>query len=182
MPILRAGIWTRKDGRCHASGAFTLIELIVVLIVLGVSARIVFPRLDGLLLREPEPWRSGRRFMRVAKYAQELAVATESRFVLSIDVETGRYWVTGPQSGKEAAGATIGPALEGQFSGGVTVADVQVPGGHWAAESTLAVRFSPEGWCDPALIRITSSEGRTVQIVIGEWFGQIELIGDDPTG
>ena len=51
-----------------SSKAFTMVELVVVLIVLGASAAIVFPRLDALLLGEPEPWQSARKLTKIAKY------------------------------------------------------------------------------------------------------------------
>ena len=61
MRISRAGTWISNRDGDRAPRAFTFVELIVVLIVLGISAAVAFPKLDGLLLREPEPWRSGRK-------------------------------------------------------------------------------------------------------------------------
>jgi len=150
----------------------------VVLIVLGISAAVVFPKLDGLLLREPEPWRSGRKLMRLAKYVHELAIATESAFVLHIDMETGQYWVAGKQVDNAAGQRSLG----GQLPEEVAITDVKLPGEDRVLENVLTIEFSPEGWCDPAVVSITSSEGQTVRLVIDEWFDGMSLLGDKPAG
>jgi len=150
----------------------------VVLIVLGISAAVAFPKLDGLLLREPEPWRSGRKLMRLAEHAHELAIATESAFVLHINVETGQYWVTG----KQVDNAADQRSLEGQLPEEVTITDVDLPGDDRTFEHVMTIEFSPEGWCDPAVVTITSSDGQIVKLVIDEWFGGVDLIGDRPAG
>ncbi len=178
MRISRAGTWTSNRDGDRTPRAFTFVELIVVLIVLGISAAVAFPKLDGLLLREPEPWRSGRKLMRLAKHAHELAMVTESAFVLHIDVETGRYWVTG----KQVDNAVPQRSLGGQLPEEVAITDVEPAAEDGAFESVLAIEFSPEGWCDPVLVTITSSDGQTVKLAIDEWFGEIDLIGDKPAG
>ena len=150
----------------------------MVLIVLGISAAVAFPKLDGLLLREPEPWRSGRKLMRLAEHAHELAIATESAFVLHINVETGQYWVTG----KQVDNAADQRSLEGQLPEEVTITDVDLPGDDRTFEHVMTIEFSPEGWCDPAVVTITSSDGQIVKLVIDEWFGGVDLIGDRPAG
>jgi hypothetical protein len=158
------------------------VELIVVLIILGLSAAIVFPKLDGLLLREPEPWRSSRKLMRLAKYAHELAIATESAFVLHIDLETGQYWVASKVADNEAANAAGQRSLAGQLPPEVTITDVKRPGQERTLENALTIEFSPEGWCDPAVVSLTSSGGETVKLAIDEWFDGMDLIGDKPAG
>jgi prepilin-type N-terminal cleavage/methylation domain-containing protein len=182
MRISRAGIWTSNGCGRRALRAFTFIELIVVLIVLGISAAVVFPKVDELLLREPEPWRSARKLMRLAERAHEMAIATESALLLHIDLETGRYWITSKQAGNLSADAAGQRSLGGQLPEDVTFTDVKLQGEDRALESVLTIEFSPEGWCDPAVLDITSSDGRTVQLTIDEWFGAMNLNGDRSAG
>lgn len=154
----------------------------MVLIVLGLSAAVVFPKLGGLLLREPEPWRSGRNLMRLAKHAHELAIATESAFVLHINLETGQYWVASKQADNAPASAATQRSLGGRLPEEVTITDVKLPGEDRALENVLTIEFSPEGWCDPAVVSITSSGGQTVKLVVDEWFDGMNLNGDKPAG
>ncbi len=116
--------------------------------------------------------------MRLAERAHELAIATESVFVLHIDVETGRYWVTGKQAGDMAPRQ----GLEGQLPEEVAITDVDLSEESRTVENVITIEFSPEGWRDPVLVTITSSDGQTVSLAIDEWFGEMDLIGDRPDG
>ncbi|MBN1507509.1 MAG: hypothetical protein JW955_11720 [Sedimentisphaerales bacterium] len=147
----------------------------MVLVVLGMSAAVAFPRLDRLLLSEPQPWHSARKLMRLAKHAHELAIATESAFVLHIDRETGEYWVAGKQAGERRSFA-------GSLPEGVLITDVKLLGEDRPVEKVLAVEFSPEGWCDPVVLSLTSSDGRTVRLAIDEWFDAMCLDGEEQAG
>ncbi|MEN6575289.1 MAG: prepilin-type N-terminal cleavage/methylation domain-containing protein [Phycisphaerales bacterium] len=160
------------------SRAFTFLELIVVLVVLGISTAIAFPKLNRLLLTEPEPLRSGRKLVRALRHTQELAVATESASLLRIDTQAGRYWVTDRQGEKEARTVGVSSDIEGQFPDGVRILDVE-PHEVDPEKGVLVVAFDPEGYCDPTVMSLTSAEGRTVKIVVGEWFGEIELVDED---
>jgi Tfp pilus assembly protein FimT len=156
------------------------VELIVVLMVLGICATVIFPKVSGLLLREPEPQRSGRLLARLVKHAQELAVATESTCVLSLEGNTGNYWIASKQQDPSAAVAA--PAeLKGRLGQEVTITNVELTEEEWDPMSPVILEFSPEGMGDPARITLTSTDGRSVSVVIGEWSDEIELIGDDVT-
>ena len=183
MPTSRAGIWTSpRVKKGFARRAFTLVELVVVLIVAGVSAALVFPKVSGFLLREPEPWRSGRRLVRLAKHARELAVATESTFVLSVDGNTGDYWIASKQHDEPAAAVAAPSDLRGRLGEDVRVTNVELTEEDWDPERPVTMEFSPEGTGDPARIGLTSSDERTVTVVIGEWSDEIEPVSDDVTG
>jgi prepilin-type N-terminal cleavage/methylation domain-containing protein len=183
MRISKAGTWTSRrirDG--SAARAFTLVELIVVLIVLGTTVGLAFPKLSGLMLREPEPWRSGRQLARLAKHARELAVVTESTFVLSIDANTGDYWLASKPHDKEAVAVTAPSDLRGRLSEDVRITDIELTGEDWDPENTVMMEFGPEGSCDPVTVCLTSAEGWTVRVVIREGSDEIDLVGDERAG
>lgn len=173
----RAGTWT-SDGSAGrtAARAFTLLELIVVLIVVGICASVTFPKVGGLLLREPEPWRSGRQLLHVVQYSRELAVATESTFVLSFDVNTGSYSVAGKESG---AG---GSELKGKLGDQVTVARIELTGNDWDPQRPVKVEFDPEGTCDPVTLSLISTDGQTVSVLIGANSDEIDPVNADMAG
>ncbi len=177
-PTSKAGTWTRNKNQDGAARwAFTLVELVVVLMIVGICATVVFPKVGSLLLRESEPWRSGRRLARLAQHARELAVATESTFVLSLDVNTGDYWIASKQD-KLAAAVAAGSDLRGRLGADVRVTRVEMTDEDWDSERPVTMEFSPEGTGDPARISLTSLDERTVTVAIGEWSDEIESISD----
>jgi len=180
MPISRAGISSRNrvDAKTIAH-AFTLLELVVVLVVLGVSAAVVFPKLDVFLVSEAEPWRSARRLARTGRYAHELAVATESVFLLQVDPSAGTYRVIAPAANEDSREAMGHLELRGRLPPEVEIRRVEFLGESWVSEDPLKIRFSPDGWCDSTTISMAGSDGTVAGIVIGEWFGEIEVIGED---
>jgi len=161
------------------SRGFTLIELIVVLVVLGISASVVFPRLGGFLLKEPEPWRSARKMIRVARYAHEWAVTTESAVLFHIDAETGNYWAADQAPREEASENPWGRALRGRLADEVRITDVQWPQDDRVTEDVVVIEFRPDGWNDSVAVKMTSSDATTVEVVFGERLGEVELVGEE---
>jgi prepilin-type N-terminal cleavage/methylation domain-containing protein len=162
--------------------AFTLLELVVVLMVVGICATVVFPKLSRLLVREPEPWRSGRQFLRLAQYARELALATESTFVFSLDTNSGNYWIAGPERDQQAGGIPGASDLKGHLGEQVQVANVALTGEDWDPHKPVAIEFGPDGSCDAVTVSLTDSEGRKVNLMIGESSEEIDPVSEDVTG
>ncbi len=180
MRTSKAGTWTRNSpgGPAIARG-FTFIELIVVLVVLGISASVVFPRIGGFLLKEPEPWQSARKLVRVARYAHEWAVTTESAVSLHIDTETGNYWATDRSMREGASESPWGRGLRGRLADDIEITALQYRGEDPVAEDRLVVEFRPDGWNDPFVLKMTSSGAKTVEVVFGGRLGEVELIGEE---
>ncbi|MBN2130861.1 MAG: prepilin-type N-terminal cleavage/methylation domain-containing protein [Sedimentisphaerales bacterium] len=178
MRTSKAGTWTRnRTGREAVSRGFTFIELIVVLVVLGVSASVVFPRLGDFLLKEPEPWQSARKLVRVARYAHEWAVTTESAVSLHIDTETGNYWAADRAMREGAGESPWGRDLRGRLADDVEITGLRWRGEDRVAADVLVVEFRPDGWNDPFVVKMTSSDAETVEVVFGDRLGEVELVG-----
>jgi prepilin-type N-terminal cleavage/methylation domain-containing protein len=183
MRISRAGTWTSREGDDGSvMRAFTLLELLVVLMVVGISGALAFPRLSSFLLREPEPWRSGRKLARLVTYARELAVATESTVVFSLDANTGNYGIVSRQRDRESVGVAAPPDFRGQLGKTVRITGIEWAGEHWDPQDVLRVVFGPEGWGDSMTVTLASSEGKIVILVVGDGFDEIDLVGDGSPG
>ncbi len=168
--------------RIQTVRGFTFIELAVVLSIVAVCTAIVFPKLDRLLVRESEPWKSGRRFVRIARHAHEFAVATESVLFLHVDEKAGKYWVSGRDADSGRDSGMSHSSLRGWLGDDVSMSHIELSEDDAAPQDNLYIRFSPDGWSDPATVTFTSVDGMSVTAVIGEWFGDIELVSAHSAG
>lgn len=86
MPMLKAGIWKSENG-------FTLIELSMVLIIIGVISVFAVPRFKDLL------WHGDikaavRKLSSVIRYTHNRTAISKMRHRLNYDLDANRYWVT----------------------------------------------------------------------------------------
>ena len=74
------------------SRGFSLLELLVVLVIIGLSASLVLPTLTGGLssLRLKT---AAREVSATLRYARSLAVSVGKEQVINMDIEEGKYWL-----------------------------------------------------------------------------------------
>ena len=74
------------------SRGFSLLELLVVLVIIGLSASLVLPTLAGGLssLRLKT---AAREVSATLRYARSLAVSVGKEQVINMDIEEGKYWL-----------------------------------------------------------------------------------------
>jgi MSHA pilin protein MshC len=129
-----------------ASG-FTLLELVVVLVLLGVLATLVLPRVLEGSFRDAA---FAEQVATAFRYAQRLAVATGCEIEVQVDAATSSYAVRRRADGSDTSCGTAGaftlavlnPGGAGPFSGTAT-GGVRVTQG-------LTLRFDAEGRPTPA--------------------------------
>jgi prepilin-type N-terminal cleavage/methylation domain-containing protein len=120
----------RPEPRPHRHRGFTLIELVIVLVLLGVLAVIVLPRLSEGSFRDAA---FAEQVAAAFRYAQRLAVATGCEVQVDVSAAGNSYALTRRADGSDSACGTSGaftlavanPAGGGAFAatatGGVTV-------------------------------------------------------------
>ena len=142
---------------------FTLIELAVVIVVLGLAAVTVLPRLGGAGFERAQLRASASKLATVAAYARDQAACTRLVHVLGIDLNYGTYWVK-PTNGRAA--------IQGKLPEGVRFTDVQVPGG--AMGGVAELRFSPDGRADAAAIHLAGDRGCEATVLVAAMQGRTE--------
>jgi type II secretion system protein H len=159
--------------------AFTLIELVIVLAIIGIVAGVAAPYLAGAALSRNRLSRDANRLAAVARQARNLAVCTARQRVLHLDGRTGEYWVTAAETGSPAgreAETTEDEStlLNGRLSEGVRFTAL---GGanRDAGCQTASFRFSPQGWADVATIRLMDGNGQGRTLTITPLLGVTEV-------
>jgi type II secretion system protein H len=134
------------------SAAFTLIELIIVMVIICTALAIAAPSLSG--------WNRGSRlrdssdqFLALTRWARTQAIANSQTYRLNVDSQTGHYWVTA-QDGQEFA------AVASDFGQEFIVPDgaaIEVKGAESKALEFLT--FYPTGRTTPAHVILSDERG-----------------------
>jgi prepilin-type N-terminal cleavage/methylation domain-containing protein len=154
---------------------FTLIELVVVMALLGVIASVVIPRLSAEALESQRLRRAAARVAGLAGHARDRAAYTRMEQVLCLDGRTGAFWLAAGIGG-EADGH---PAeLSGSLPKNARLEAVHLLTGpaEGFPESPARVRFSPQGWADPAAIWVSGESGESHTVIIEMLTGRVASI------
>lgn len=106
MPILRAGISTRNT---KAQAGFTLLELMIIVTILGVTALMVFPKLSAFGVNSGKA--TTRHLSRLIQHLAQESLATKKYYRLYYDFEAQAYSV------KILQGREFVPVSEGLIAG-----------------------------------------------------------------
>jgi len=153
---------------------FTLIELAVVLLIIAISVTVAFPRFGSGMVDRARLRSSASRIASVAEYAHQRAACARLTHLLHLDIANGTYWVTGQTSDGQRAPITDNLGLKGQLAESVRFAGIELQDMDADSDDIVTIRFSPQGWADPAAIQLTGSAGETMSVIIDELSGQVQ--------
>jgi prepilin-type N-terminal cleavage/methylation domain-containing protein len=152
---------------------FTLIELTVVIVVLGVMLTLVIPRLGEI--GEANLKRSSRHLTGMIRFLRDEAQAKKTVYRLVFDVTNNRYWadvltITGEQT-VEYRKLSSELAGEGSLSGSTTFRSVVVS----SHPDEPFIRFTPDGWVESAFIHLRDGSDRDFTLIVRPLSGDTEL-------
>jgi general secretion pathway protein H len=150
--------------RVDLEAGFTLIELVVVLGILAVTAAIAMPSLsrpagDATLIATARQIASGMRI------AQGSAIRDNADRVLTVDLASRRFWVAGV-----TAPASIASGI---------VVDIALPERELVTASKARMRFHPDGSASGGSI-ILRAAGRSIVVELDWMTGHANLRRDAP--
>jgi len=152
---------------------FTLIELMVVLTIMGITAFLVFPKVEGafssVYLRS-----SARRLVGMIRYAQNQAMTTGQEYRVYYDLDKEDYWISEEEKGDFRKIKTdLGG--ERRLLPGVIFEDVVTPGKGKQTAGSAYTEFSPQGGVERTTLHLRDRKGEQISLSLRGLAGKVEI-------
>ncbi len=163
----------RGGSRTPDSKGFTLIELAVVIVVLGIMLALTIPRLGELGGANLK--RSARHLTGTIRFLKDEAEAKKAVYRLRFDIQEGRYWadelmLTSEQTVEfKRMHRAIGS--EGGLSGETTFRGIRA-GSH---PDDPYILFTPDGWVERTFIYLRDGDGKDFTLIVNPLTGATDL-------
>ncbi len=167
MPISRAGA-------CNNHG-FTMIELAMVLLVIGIVSAVVMPRMGGVLDRQ-RMRRSINVVRGTVRYAQARAALTKRIYRLTFDLDQQVMSVCRLSTKTEGCDEQSQELRQYRFPEAVRILDVVTVEGTKTHEGEAVTHFHPTGLAEPSTIHIAGSSKQQVTVMIEPLAGRVKVL------
>ena len=137
--------------------AFTLIELIVVISLIGTMLFFAVPRLEQSMFANKTK-KVSRWILLNVNSLKDKAVKKQIRHVLYADIANNRFWISNAAMTEDQ----LSDAREKGFSlpEGFRLIDVAFPDDRKISGGTAAIHFYPKGYSDQAIVHLADDNNR----------------------
>ena len=155
--------------------AFTLIELVFVMVIIGIIATLVITRMDGLL----PAYRlkgAGADIAGLVELAQSSAVSKGSPLGIRYDIEAGRYWIALPDEEgiiKDEVDEKEARVAEHSLGRNVRFKDIVFGYEELRENGYVTQRVSPLGAVSSVMIHLEDSRQQQLSLEILAISGQV---------
>lgn len=168
----RRGGGRPKTGDPASLSGFSLAELVVVLVLIGIVLTVALPRFTGF--GEAERLRAAARSLANLAFEAHSQAAAKSRpWFLCLDLKTRRAWLSTVRPGKE--GDAGRESRDWIFPDDVLVTDVIHPLSGLVREGRLSFGYWPQGGGEPGTIHLKNEDGQELTLFIRPFLGRVDV-------
>ena len=182
MPILRVGERSKRGLTPLASAGFTLVELTLVILVIGIIGALVLPRFGGLVDRQ-QVRRTVNVLRGMVRQLHAKAALTKRIYRLTFDLEEQRVTVCYLQSASLTESGEISCVAESsrQMRGyvmpnAVRLLDVVSYSGEKIRQGTAMTHFHPTGLAEPSVVHLQTPDEAHVTLFIEALAGRVKVV------
>jgi len=182
MPTLRAGARSERGLPPIGSGGFTLIELTMVILVIGIVGALVLPRFGGLLDRQ-QMRRTVNVMRGMVRQLHAKAALTKRVYRLTFDLDQQHLSVcfleSLPAAGSADDTCVAEPSREMRgyaMPDAVQLLDVVSFEGKKVREGTAMTHFHPTGLAEPSVVHLQTPDESHVTLFIEALAGRVKVV------
>ena len=151
---------------------FTLIELTVVVVLIGIMLTLTVPRFQTAILTD-DLKTTTRKMVGMIKGLRDEAIREQRVYFLHFDLESNRFWIdsTGMTEEERARAAEKAQTLPES----VQVLDIWSRSKGKKMTGQTAIRFSKKGYVQPSAIHLGADDGREFTLVLSPFLGRVEV-------
>lgn len=152
---------------------FTLLELIMVMVLVGLVVSLTFPNVAGFLATDQLNV-TVRRLTGLISQASILAQRRQSPYLLRYAQNEHRFVLEAEDPGDDHE--------PGQNLADVRLASTVTVRGYWLLSGgvgpadDLSIRFTANGYVEPAIIYLRSDSGREISVALAPFLGTIQVL------
>ena len=170
--VYRQGSCWGSGLRVRARSAFTLAEITVVLVLLGIIVSVVLPRIGGV--QESERLRTAaRRLAGLALEAHSEAAVKSRPWFLCLDLEKRTVWLSSVRPGQEGEAGRESRFVTLPF--GVGFKDALHPETGLVKEGRVSYGYWPQGGSEPGTIHLITDGGEEMTIFLRPFLGRSDI-------
>jgi len=153
------------------SNGFTLLELVIVLVIIGISLGYVGPRLfTGFSSSNLD--KASRDIMAVIQFARSTALTQHKTHYLHFDID--QSWV-GVYPLPETSGIVPEMIIQRELPKGVSITGIKSPYQNEKEQGSMDLKVTPEGIVEQGVIYLEGSFGKIYTLMIKPFSGAVRV-------
>ena len=152
---------------------YTLIELIVVLVLVGMMLTLAAPRLRHALLTDHLK-STARKLVGIINNLRNETVREQKAYTLHFDLNSNRFWTDDPSMTEEEL--TLAREEGTTLPSDVRIRDVWIKGEGKIVEGEAGITFTRKGYTQSSAIHLRSDDGREFTLELRPFSGKVKIL------